>query len=391
MSPRSAVLLGISCLSLLSWLWSEAFSLTRLQSQPQACTPYRFSGTEELIELADELGFAGVQLSIRDRQGNWSDCAAGWADRGGLGEPMSIQHRVRLLSLSKVLTSALSVKLFREERLNLDHHLVDVVGVDGPYADPRVGLVTLRQLLSHSAGFDRLQSGDPMMLRAPWCPKQTQKLSTVRLDFSPGERFAYSNLGYCLMGAALERISGKALATLTSDELLRPSGFTDLRPVRNGAQELDEARLYPHPAEFLDALNGLDYDALHATGAWSGTTTDFARLMERVFLSNPPYNLLDSEGRRLLTTVAEDCDTTKWRHCHGLGLYRYQDGDGPTVLWRDGSLTGGTAFFAVSEDGQIVVWVANGRRPDWLSSNDRIGLAIYRYFTANTKADGRQQ
>lgn len=380
MSRRLVVLLGTLCLSVMGWFWTQEFSLTRLMRQPQACIPHGPDRADELRRLADKLGFAGVQVSIRDKDGKWSDCAAGWADWAGLGEPMSIQHRVRYLSLSKVLTSVLSVKLVREGRLNLDERLVDALHVDGPYADPRVGLITLRHLLSHTAGFDRRLSGDPMMVNAPWCPKWVEILADLRLDFAPGQRFAYSNLGYCLMGAALERMNGQALAALITDELLQPIGLMRIRPVKNGVQEPDEPRLQIHPEEPFDVLNELDYDSMHATGAWSGTAADFGRLMEKIFISVPPDGLLDSEGRRLLTEVAGDCDIAKWRHCHGLGLYSYREEGGPTIYWRDGSLHGGTAFFAVSEDGQIVVWVANSRKPDWLNDNDSIGLAIYRYF-----------
>lgn len=377
---RLPVLLGTLCVAILGGLWVEGFPFTSLMPQPQACAPHWPDGADGLLRLANRFGFAGVQVSIRDTNGNWSDCAAGWADWGELGEPMSAQHRMRYLSLSKVLTSALSVRLVRDGRLSLDNRLVDVLHVDGPYADPRIGQITLRQLLSHTAGFDRLRSGDPMMEQAPWCPKWPAQLAESRLDFSPGERFAYSNLGYCLMGAALERVEERALASVITDELLRPARLMGLMPVNNGVQQPDEPRLQIHPAEPFDVLRGLDYDSMHATGAWSGTAADFGRLMEKIFISSPPDSLLDPEGRRLLTEVAEDCDIAKWRHCHGLGLYRYREEDGPTIYWRDGSLHGGTGFFAVAEDGQIVVWAANSRQPNWMPVNDSIGRAIYNYI-----------
>src|SRR5690606_38280416 len=58
--------------------------------------------------------------------------------------------------------------------------------------------------------FDRLRTPDPMSLHRtkPWCPYSTSRLSTLRLDFAPGERYAYSNVGYCLLGMILERVTG---------------------------------------------------------------------------------------------------------------------------------------------------------------------------------------
>lgn len=376
MSVRLGLLLCVLVATALGALWSRGYSPTDLRARPMSC--HGSADGAELLALADELGYAGVQLSVRDRAGNWTDCAAGWADWHGLGEAMTLQHRMRYLSLSKVMVSALAVKLERAGRIDLDQRLVDVLTLDAPLADTRIGTITLRHLLTHTAGFDRRLSGDPMMSSDPWCPARVQPLRETRLDFMPGERFAYSNLGYCLLGAALGRKLGKPVAALIQDELLMPVGLSGLLPVANGILGADEARLQVHPAEPFDVLNGLDWDAMHATGAWSGTAAQFGRLMEKVFVD--PAGLLGAEGRAQLTAVADDCDVTQWRHCHGLGLYRYRTDGGQTIHWRDGSLNGGTAFFAVADDGQIVVWLANSRQPDWMAANDHIGKAIYRFM-----------
>lgn len=381
MTQRLFLLCCALALALLVWALQQGFSLTGLQPRPLLCTPQEPDGARELLDIADDLGFAGVQLSLRDRDGSWSDCAAGWVDWRGAGEPMSVQHRLRYLSLSKVLTSAIAVRLAVKRQLDLDQRLVDLLGLDGPYADPRIRDVTLRYLLTHTGGFDRGVSGDPMMARWPWCPNRFEELVGVDLDFPPGQRFAYSNLGYCLLGKAIENQFDKPFATLVREELLLPANQPGIIPVLNGMQHPGEARLQIHPLESFDVLNSLDYEAMIATGAWSGTAADFGRLMEAVFLT--PGGLLDADARSLLTDVAPNCDISRWRHCHGLGLYRHREGEGPVMHWRDGSLTGGTAFFAVSDDGQIAVWLANSRTPDWIAVNDRIGQAVYRFFWQN--------
>ena len=86
--------------------------------------------------------------------------------------------------------------------------------------DARWGQITVRQLLFHTAGFDRNASFDPMF-RSDEIAKATKTtppagpMAILRymlaqpLDFEPGARFAYSNFGYCLLGRAIEKVSGR--------------------------------------------------------------------------------------------------------------------------------------------------------------------------------------
>ena len=61
--------------------------------------------------------------------------------------------RFRLGSVSKLLTSVAIMQLVDEGRIELDESFAAQLGIDGPFADPRVATVTVRQLLSHMSGF----------------------------------------------------------------------------------------------------------------------------------------------------------------------------------------------------------------------------------------------
>ena len=75
-----------------------------------------------------------------------------------------------------------------------------------PPADPRMNEITVRDLLRHSGGFDRVRRGDiqwaqkkisrKIRKRTPLdCADVIAYMKRRRLDFSPGERYAYSNFG----------------------------------------------------------------------------------------------------------------------------------------------------------------------------------------------------
>lgn len=84
---QTALLLWGLGLAVLALFWAHDFSLTSLQRRPIICQPGLPENAEGLLTLVETFGYSGVQMSIRDVRGQWSDCAAGWADWRGLGKP----------------------------------------------------------------------------------------------------------------------------------------------------------------------------------------------------------------------------------------------------------------------------------------------------------------
>src|SRR5690606_19844028 len=112
------------------------------------------------------------------------------------------ESRFRYASMTKALTADAILRQVHAGKLALDDHLLDWLLPGVEVADDRLKAVTVEHLLRHSAGFDRMRSEDPMVVRKrkPWCPYTAEPLTKVNLDFAPGERYAYSNLNYCLLG-----------------------------------------------------------------------------------------------------------------------------------------------------------------------------------------------
>ena len=61
--------------------------------------------------------------------------------------------RFRIASVSKMLTTTAIMQLVDEGSIELDQPFAGQLGLDGPFADPRIGTITVRQLLSHTSGF----------------------------------------------------------------------------------------------------------------------------------------------------------------------------------------------------------------------------------------------
>ncbi|MFO0954640.1 MAG: serine hydrolase domain-containing protein [Isosphaeraceae bacterium] len=113
-----------------------------------------------------------------------------------------------------------------------------------PPADPRWRRITVRELLQHRGGFDRGRSGDPMFRSVAVArefgsepPAGTgliiRSMLGRPLDLDPGERDAYSNFGYCVLGRAIENASGEPYEKAVRRLVLGPLGIGD-RAMRLG-------------------------------------------------------------------------------------------------------------------------------------------------------------
>jgi CubicO group peptidase (beta-lactamase class C family) len=255
----------------------------------------------------------------------WSLCLArgaeillehggGWADRAQT-RPVEATSRFRIASVSKPLTLALFCRLVAEGKLGWEDRLEERLPPDlrEPVpADPRWAEITLCHLAEHRAGFDRARSGDPMF-RSLRIATERQKpppagltdiihhLRARPLDFAPGERVAYSNIGYGLLGRVLAHACGQSYGEAMTDRLLHPLNMRDtvlgrtLEPVP-GEVEYDEPTR-PEAASALDAHPGARVptpygawwlEAMDAHGGWVSTARDLVRFGQALNATPPP-------------------------------------------------------------------------------------------------------
>lgn len=195
---------------------------------------------------------------------------------GAYGEVDDPDALFRIASLSKPITAVAIMRLVAEKKLALDDKLVDYLSGD------RWSEITLRQLLQHRAGFDRDKSGDPMFMSARICkelgekgpatPEQIIRWMRERpLDFAPGERYAYSNFGYCLLGRVIEKVSGATYEPYVQSEILKPLGVTRMRI---GSDERADGEVEYHGKS---AYGAWSVEAMDAHGGWIASAPDLVR------------------------------------------------------------------------------------------------------------------
>ncbi|MCE9560696.1 MAG: beta-lactamase family protein [Planctomycetes bacterium] len=156
--------------------------------------------------------------------------------------PVEPTSSFRLASISKPITSAGILHLMDNGKLKLDDHVLKYVKQDatpfpGAKFDQRWNKITVRHCLHHTAGWDRDKKGGFDAIGIPLDVMATLKIKhapmaddVVRymmghpLDFDPGAKMVYSNVGYLVLGRVIEAVTGQKYAPWIRATILKPLG-----------------------------------------------------------------------------------------------------------------------------------------------------------------------
>ncbi len=136
--------------------------------------------------------------------------------------PNQTDTKFRLASVSKQFTAMLILQLVAENKLALD---VPITTYLPSYPAEKGDKIHLHHLLTHSSGIPNYTSfpGYRELMRNPIRPAEIVKLfADSALQFSPGERFNYSNSGYALLGVIIEEITEKPYEQVLQEKILNP-------------------------------------------------------------------------------------------------------------------------------------------------------------------------
>jgi N-acyl-D-amino-acid deacylase len=192
-------------------------------------------------------------------------------------QPTRPDDLMRIASVSKPITSAMVRDLVAAGKLSEDTKVFEYLKINPPpkaKVDPRLAQITVRHLLDHQGGWDRETAGDPMFkereiqsalrLRAPPTPADVVRYMLGQpLQFDPGERKAYSNFGYCVLGRVVERATGKPYALALKEKICTPLKIRDLKVGRTRAKDRDAREVwYPvrddaFSLDIMDAHGGI--------------------------------------------------------------------------------------------------------------------------------------
>lgn len=315
----------------------------------------------------------------------------GYADRA-TETAVQPTSRFRIASVSKPITAVAVLRLVERGELSLEDKVFAILEVephlvDGQAADPRLARVTVRHCLLHAGGWDRDVSCDPMFESPRVCaalgtPPPADRAEIIRyfagqpLDFDPGERYAYSNFGYCLLGRVIEKLTGQTYEAHAREHVLAPAGIRRMAIGRTPRErrQLDEVTYTSSQAGLTEAIvpghgdqvprpYGAWYlEAMDSHGGWIASAVDLARLASALRDGGP---LLEPASRELMWARPEgrlghDEQGAPSATYYALGWRVKPEGDGVTAS-HNGALDGTATSLCLRHDGVSWAVLFNAR------------------------------
>lgn len=148
--------------------------------------------------------------------------------------PATPQMRYSIGSISKQFTAAAILLLQEQGKLSLDDKVAKYV----PNLT-RANEVTIRQLLSHTSGYQDYWPQDyvmPMMLQPTTAQKIMDMWARKPLDFEPGTKWQYSNTNYVIAGVIIEKVARMPLLQFLQEKVFTPLGMKSV-------SDTDQAKL----------------------------------------------------------------------------------------------------------------------------------------------------
>ena len=286
------------------------------------------------------------------------------------GEEVKPGHLFRIASVSKLITAVAVMKLHEEGRLDLDEQ---VFGADGifseevylEYRDKRIEDITIRHLLNHTAGWSRY-SGDPMFsslyiarkmdIDAPAGFSEVLQFAlSRRLNYKPGTRYSYSNLGYGILGEIVARKSGMDYQDYVVMNLFKPLDIHDMHIGKSFYYDKypNEVRYHSSAgkmtAHSLDGsgevvpiyYGGNNIELLGPAGGWVASAPELIKFLTAIDGFPEQPDILAPE------TILQMADP----NLAGKGLFGWRGSDRYGTWWRTGYLTGSSALMVRQQDG----------------------------------------
>jgi len=226
-----------------------------------------------------------------------------------LGVPNTPEMIYRIGSITKSFTALAVLQLEAQKKLSVQDPIVKYV----PEVPKAWQSITIQQLLTHVSGI-------PDFTRAPAYGKAEdplriehamQEVAAQPLVSAPGEKFAYSNSGYILLGLVIEKIAGVSYEQYITDNILKPAGLENTAYDHVQSIVKNRASGYVFDGDHLVNASMSDMSGTHSAGALHSTVDDLYKfdqaladgkvfpkaLLDEAFQSRvkwaapPPFNL----------------------------------------------------------------------------------------------------
>ena len=309
---------------------------------------------------------AEVLVVVRDREVYFQSFGETYPGSGMRPDRASL---LRLCSLSKIFATDLLIKLALDDKLRLDTPLRTLMpaSVEIPHvSDGSAREITLGDLATHTAGLPREIGPAPRGAAHFTYPSQPQRfawLANARLKSTPGTAALYSNIGFDLLGDAIEAAAHKPYAQVLAERTTRPL-------------QMNDTTLSPSPAQCARLMIGAKpkgactdtENSAGSAGVYS-TASDMARWLAYL-LHVPGLAIEQNSAAQAVYVLPGQLRSVKGLdHAgdpSGIGLgwvMLNEPGDAARIVEKTGGGAGFTSYIALNPPNHTAVFLALTESP----------------------------
>ncbi|HEX8735494.1 MAG TPA: serine hydrolase domain-containing protein [Pyrinomonadaceae bacterium] len=278
--------------------------------------------------------------------------------------PVTTETVFKIGSISKPIIAMGIMLLVEEGKISLDDKVSKYLeGTPESWKD-----ITIRNLLSHTSGIIREAPGfNPFKIQPDIDVIKTAY--PLPLNFTPGEKYEYCNVGYFSLAEIIRQVSGKSWSEFLTERIFKPLGMSSTRTTTFDDIVPHRANAYSFTGNKLK--NAEVYTAVRPSGAFLSTILDLAKL--EAALNGTSF--LKPESRKLMWTPFKFNDGKN--SIYGLG-WRIDEVNGRKRIGHGGTLNGFKSHFArFVDDGVTVIVLTNLEQVDSSEFSSKIaGLYI---------------
>ncbi len=207
--------------------------------------------------------------------------------------------KFRIGSVTKQFTAALILQLAEEGKIKLDGKLSDYLP---DYRKDTGGKITVHQLLNHTSGIPSYTSRPDFFAEISRNPYSVadfvKKFASGDLEFEPGSKFSYNNSGYFLLGAIIEKVTGKTYETVLTERIFKPLGMNNSGYDNQAPLLQKRASGYQKTSTGYTNAAYLDMSLPYAAGSLYSTVEDLFKWDQSLYADK----ILSAESKKLMFT-----------------------------------------------------------------------------------------
>jgi len=390
------------------WLLATIFTGFSAQSQTGIAVPGMTFCDNAATTFMNNFSIPGMTIAI-SKNGKLIYSRGFGKANTALTETTQPHHMFRIASVSKPITGIAIMKLVEQGRLSLSDRPFGPTGLlrnntyisQSNVTDTRIYNITVKQLLEHSAGWNRdincfPSPTSPYSYMTPGCdpisaplhvtatlgvPNPVTKDNLIRfmmqkgLNTAPGATYNYSNIGYLILGRVIEEVSGMSYEDFVKNAILSPLGICDMHLGKNLlSNKMEREAEYIAPYNNLSCYGtgalvpwqygGWNLEAMDAHGGWIASARDLVKLWVAVDGFSTKPDILSAATIQTMVTPS----VTNANYANGWQV------NSNNHWWHTGSLDGTASVAVRTSNGYTWAVFVNKRIDGAQSGNFWSGL-----------------